>query len=64
MSEKWRPSPSVLSGRRVRMRGFLTRKSRPFYTLGETAELRPEEPSVPSISTQKEAVTVSETRRR
>lgn len=56
MPEKWRPSPSVLNGRRVRMRGFLTRKTRPFYILGESAELHSEEPLAPSTPARKEAV--------
>lgn len=56
MPEKWRPSPSVLNGRRVRMRGFLTRKTRLFYTLGESFELHPEELPAPSTSARKEAV--------
>lgn len=61
MTDRWRPSPSVLNGRRVRMRGFLTRKSRPFYILGESSEQQPEEPSVPSASDKKDAVKVGRT---
>lgn len=35
MTEKWRPSPAVLNGRRVRIRGFLMKRTRPSYTLGD-----------------------------
>ena len=56
MTDRWRPNPSVLNGRRVRMRGFLTRKARSFYILGESAELHPEELPAPSTSARKEAV--------
>lgn len=49
MPEKWRPTPSVLNGRRVRMRGFLTRGIRPSYIPGEPVERGFKDPPMDAI---------------
>jgi len=56
MSEKWRPSPSVLSARRLTARNILTKRARFRHVLGESNEPHSNEPAMDSIWSWREAV--------